>query len=71
MYSFQQTALKYMDIHSQNNELPSLLCTMIVYIYSKWILELNLKSQTIHLVENVENICDPGTGKDFLEHKKA
>lgn len=72
IYSFQQIALKHMDVHSQKNEFPPLLCTVLVYIYSKWILELNVKPETIQLlVENAENICDPGLGKDFLEHKKA
>lgn len=73
IYSFQQVELRHMDVHSQKNELQPLLCTILVYIYSKWILELNVKPEIIQLlVENtVENICDPGLGKDFLEHKTA
>ena len=41
-------------------------------INRNWIVGLNVKAKTINLLkENIaENLCDPGVGKHFLEHKE-
>lgn len=70
-YSFQQTVFKQLDIHSQNNELQNLDLAPYTNMYSKWIMELNVKPKTKLLQENIgENIGDLGLGKDYLEQKK-
>lgn len=74
IYSFQQIALKHIDIHSQKKWTS----TLMLYHISMHLLKMdpvtNVKPEITTISSRKEtwkNICDHWLGKNFLEHKKA